>query len=99
MDRGLELGIQILVQESATAIWTSNCGDSVTDGSRTPGILLSGTESIGRQDILLLPSMPVLSDGAAMLENGPLKMNIQLTRQLENTGSFAQYHFTAAGEG
>jgi hypothetical protein len=87
----------MLAEKSAQAIWASVCVDSVSEGNRMQGILVSGTESAAQQDSLLLSAMPFRTGCTTILEKGAEKIIIKLTHQLENTGSFAQYHFAAEG--
>ena len=92
-EHGLELGIQLL-SPGATAVWASLCEDDVHPGNKLQGILLPEIKAISQPASLLLPSLPFRSGCISTLENGEKKESIILTRQLENTGSFAQYSFT-----
>ena len=93
-ERGLELGIQLL-SPGARAVWVHLRKDGVSTGDRMQGILLPEIEAINLQASLLLPSLPFRTGYTATLEDNGKTETIELTRQLENTGSFAQYHFTA----
>jgi hypothetical protein len=93
-ERGLELGIELL-SPGARAVRVHLRKDGVSTGNRTQGILLPGIEAIKLQASLLLPSLPFCSGCTARLEDNGKTETIELTRQLENTGSFAQYHFTS----
>ena len=93
-ERGLELGIQLL-SPGAKAVWVHLHKDGVSKGDRMQGILLPGIEAIKLQASLLLPSLPFRTGCTATLEDNGKTETVELTRQLENTGSFAQYHFTA----
>ena len=64
---------------------------------RMQGILLPEIRVLGQQPSLLLPSLPFHAGCKSILEKYRHRDNIILTRQLENTGTFAQYHFTLAG--
>ena len=92
-ERGLELGIQML-SPGAHAIWTSlmDGGDPV--GKSLQGILLPGIATINEQESLILPTLPFRTGRTVLLEKDDGREVIKLARQLENTGSFAQYHFT-----
>ena len=90
---GLELGIQLL-SPGATAVWASLCDDDVHSGNKLQGILLPEIKAINQPASLLLPSLPFRAGCISTLENGGRKEDIVLTRQLENTGSFAQYSFS-----
>jgi len=92
-ERGLELGIQLL-SPGARAVRVHLRKDGVNTGNRMQGILLPSIEAIKLQASLLLPSLPFCSGCTARLEDNGKTETIELTRQLENTGSFAQYHFT-----
>lgn len=99
-ERGLELGIQLLAP-AGEAIWMFACGDDFRldprAGKRMQGILLPEIRVLGQQASLLLPSLPFHAGCKSILEKNGQRENIILTRQLENTGTFAQYHFTPAG--
>jgi hypothetical protein len=92
--RGLELGIQLL-SPGARAVWVHLRKDGVSMGDRMQGILLPDIEAIKLEASLLLPSLPFRTGCTAMLEDNGMTETVELTRQLENTGSFSQYHFTA----
>ena len=93
-ERGLELGIQLL-SPGAKAVWVHLRKNGVSKGDRMQGILLPGIEAIKLQASLLLPSLPFRTGCTATLEDNGKTETIELTRQLENTGSFSQYHFTS----
>jgi hypothetical protein len=93
-ERGLELGIQLL-SPGARAVWVHLRKNGVSTGDRMQGILLPGIEAIKLHTSLLLPSLPFRTGCIATLEDNGTTTIIELTRQLENTGSFAQYHFTS----
>jgi len=93
-ERGLELGIELL-SPGAKAVWVRPCKDGVSSGDRMQGILLPGIEAIRQQASLLLPSLLFRTGSTAMIEDNNKTETVTLTRQLENTGSFAQYHFTS----
>lgn len=92
---GLELGIQLL-SPGATAIWAYICEDDVHYSNKLQGILLPEIKAIQQPASLLLPSLPFRTGCISTLEDGDKKEAIMLTRQLENTGAFAQYNFTTA---
>jgi len=93
-ERGLELGIQLL-SPGARAVQVYLHKDGVSTGNKMQGILLPGIEAIKLRASLLLPSLPFCSGCTARLEDNGKTETVKLTRQLENTGSFAQYHFTS----
>ena len=93
-ERGLELGIQLL-SPGARAVWVHLYKNGVSTGDRMQGILLPGIAAIKQQASLLLPSLPFRTGGNARLEDNGKTETVELTRQLENTGRFAQYHFTS----
>lgn len=93
-EHGLELGIQLL-SPGARAVWAHLCKNGVNTGDRIQGILLPGIEAIKLQTSLLLPSLPFRTGCTATLEDNGKTETVKLTRQLENTGRFAQYHFTS----
>jgi len=91
---GLELGIQLL-SPGATAVWACICEDDVHPSNKLQGILLPEIRAINQPASLLLPSLPFRTGCISTLQNGDRKESIILTRQLENTGAFAQYNFAA----
>jgi hypothetical protein len=93
-NRGLELGVQLL-SPGARAVWAHPCKEGVINGDKMQGILLPEIKAIKIEASLLLPSLPFRSGSMATVEDGDQTNSLSLTRQLENTGSFSQYHFTA----
>jgi hypothetical protein len=98
-ERGLELGIQLLAP-AGEAVWAYACSDDFRADpradTRIQGILLPGIDVLGQPASLLLPSLPFRTGNASILERNGRRERIVLTRQLENTGSFAQFHFAPA---
>jgi cyclic-di-GMP-binding protein len=98
-EHGLELGIQLLAP-AGVAIWAFACSDDFQldprIGKRMQGILLPEIKVLGQQASLLLPSLPFRAGCTSILEQDGRRENIFLTRQLENTGCFAQFHFSLA---
>jgi hypothetical protein len=96
-EHGLELGIQLL-SPGATAVWAYVCENELQPTNKLQGILLPEINAINQPASLLLPSLPFRTGCVSTLENTGRKEAIILTRQLENTGTFAQYNFTPAVE-
>jgi len=94
-EHGLELGIQLL-SPGATAVWAYVCENDLRPSNKLQGILLPEIKAINQPASLLLPSLPFRTGCNSTLENQGRKEAIILTRQLENTGTFAQYNFTPA---
>jgi len=98
-EHGLELGIQLLAP-GGEPVWAFACSDDfrldLRAEKRMQGILLPGVKVLGQQASLLLPSLPFRAGCTSILERGGHRENIILTRQLENTSCFAQFHFTGA---
>jgi hypothetical protein len=94
-EHGLELGIQLL-SPGATAVWASVCETGLKPGNKLQGILLPEIKAINQPASLLLPSLPFRTGCVTKLENQDRTETVTLTRQLENTGTFAQYNFSAA---
>ena len=92
---GLELGTEML-SPSAQAVWAYLDEAGVRSRSKMQGILLPEIKALKQQSSLLLPTLPFHAGCLATLQTADTLENIKLTRQLENTGSFAQYHFSAA---
>lgn len=96
-EHGLELGIQML-SPGATAVWAHVCEGEAASGNRLQGILLPEIRALNQPASLLLPSLPFRTGCVSKLEREAGTETIMLTRQLENTGTFAQYNYTAAPE-
>jgi hypothetical protein len=92
-ERGLELGVQLL-SPGATAVWARPCKDGINTGDKIQGVLLPEIKASKVQASLLLPSMPFRTDCSTTFEYNGNKETVKLTHQLEDTGSFTQYHFT-----
>lgn len=96
---GLELGVQLLAP-GGEAVWVYVCNDDFRldprADKRMQGILLPEIKALGQEASLLLPSLPFRTGCTSILERDGRQENIVLTRQLENTGCFAQFHFAAA---
>jgi cyclic-di-GMP-binding protein len=93
-ERGLELGVQLL-SPGARAVWVRLLKDGISTGDWMQGIVLPGIDAIKLQASLLLPSLPFRTGCTATLQDDGKTDTVKLTRQLENTGSFAQYHFAS----
>jgi hypothetical protein len=94
-ERGLMLGVQLMAS-GATPVWACLCRDEPVTESRAQGLLLTENRALKQQPSLLLPSMPFRTGCLSTLSSGEKDERIILVRQLENTGSFAQYHFAMA---
>jgi len=94
---GLELGIEML-SPGARSVWVCICRNDISTTARMKGILLPEIKSINQAASLLLPSLPFRVGCISTMEYEDHKETIILTRQLENTGIFGQYHFTTAKE-
>jgi hypothetical protein len=62
------------------------------------GLLLPEHKALNPQPSLLLPCLPFRTGCLSMLTIGDKEERIILVRQIENTGSFAQFHFATAPE-
>jgi hypothetical protein len=95
-EHGLELGIQML-SPGAQAVWAyllnDDIGRNIAPINRMQGILLPGIEAISQADSLILPCLPFRTGCSSILEINNETRDIVLSRQLENTGRFAQYHY------
>ena len=95
-EHGLELGVQML-SPGAVAVWAyllnDNVGRELAAINRMQGILLPGIKAIGQEDSLILPCLPFRTGCSSILEINNETRDIVLSRQLENTGRFAQYHY------
>jgi hypothetical protein len=89
------LGVQLMAS-SATPVWACLCRDESEGGDMSQGILLPVKATFNQQPSLLLPSLPFRTGCQSTLTIGGKEEKITLIRQLENTGNFAQFHFTTA---
>jgi hypothetical protein len=96
-ERGLVLGAQLLAS-GALPVRASLCADTPAAESKSLGILLPGDKSLNQQASLLLPSLQFRTGCLSILSRGGSDEKIMLVRQLENTGSFARFHFTTVTE-
>ena len=93
--RGLILGVQLLVT-GATPVWACLCRDEPKAENKLEGLLLAENTILKQPVSLLLPSLPFRTGHLATLTRGDKDERIILVRELENTGSFAQFHFAVA---
>jgi hypothetical protein len=95
-EHGLEVGIQML-SPGAQAVLAYQLNDDIGRNidaiNKMQGILLPGIEAIGQADALILPCLPFRTGCSSILEIDNETQSIVLSRQLENTGRFAQYHY------
>ena len=96
-ERGLELGLQLL-SPGAQAVWVSICEEEINRPERLQGILLPEIKPLRQPATLLLPSLPFRTGCLSTIEYGDRNEAVRLTRQLENTGCFAQYDFILADQ-
>jgi len=91
-ERGLILGAQLLAS-GASPVRASLCADTPATENKSLGILLPGDKALNQQASLLLPSLQFRTGCLSMLTCRENDEKIMLVRQLENTGSFARFHF------
>jgi len=96
-ERGLILGVQ-LMEHGATPVRACLCTNTAAAENKSLGILLPGDKALNRQASLLLPSLQFRTGCLSTLTRGGSDEKIMLVRQMENTGSFARFHFTTATE-
>jgi hypothetical protein len=96
-ERGFGLGVQ-LMSPGANPVLASIRSKNAAAENKMHGILLPEIKAIDQQATLLLPSLPFRAGSLSTLTRGTDEKQIRLTRQIENTGSFAQFHFTPAEE-
>ena len=94
-ERGLELGVELIASD-ATPVWVSLCEDKPAAETRAQGLLLPVEKTPDLQASLLLPSMPFHTGSLSTLSREEQEERIVLVRQIENTGSFGQFHFSSA---
>jgi hypothetical protein len=93
-ERGLGLGVQMM-SPGAVPIWARVSNDKGGMADKMQGILLPDIKGLNQQATLLLPSLPFRTGYLSQLTSGDKEEQVKLTAQLEDTGSFAQYHFMA----
>ena len=96
-ERGLILGAQ-LMESGATPVRACLCADTSAAENKSLGIFLPGNKALNLQASLLLPSLQFRTGCLSTLTRGGNDEKIMLVRQMENTGSFARFHFTTATE-
>lgn len=89
---GLELGVQMLAPSAvAVAVKTSKDGQRFSDYQRC--LLLPEIGPINQPATLLLPALTAQVGGAAIINIHGKEHALELTKMLENTGTFGQFHF------
>jgi cyclic-di-GMP-binding protein len=96
-ERGLVLGAQLMAS-GATPVRVCLCADKSAADNKSLGILLPENKPLKQQATLLLPSLHFSTGCLSTLSRGGCDEKIILVRQIENTGSFAQFYFTMAAE-
>ncbi|VAW73867.1 DnaK-related protein, partial [hydrothermal vent metagenome] len=96
--RGLELGIQMLSPSTVGIAARADTKGRHKSGDFTRGLLLPEIASIQQCSTLLLPSPPFRSNDTAIINCHGKDIRVQLTKLVENTGSFAQFQFDSLGE-
>jgi len=96
--RGLILGVQLLASAAAQVL-ACLCRDEAATDERSQGLIVTENTALKQPASLLLPSMPFRTGRLCTLTRGDGDERIILVRELENTGSFAQFHFARANEG
>jgi len=96
-ERGLVLGAQ-LIASGATPVRICLCADKSAAENKSLGILLPENKTLDQQLSLLLPSLQFRTGCVSTLTREGGDEKIMLVRQMENTGSFAQFHFATATE-
>jgi hypothetical protein len=85
-----------MLSPNARAVWAYAEDTDLSVGGKVQGMLLPEIKMIQQPTSLLLPTLPFRAGSTTQLESAGSLQNIKLTRQLENTGRFAQYHFSAS---
>ena len=96
-ERGLVLGAQLMAS-GATPARACLCADTSAAENKSLGILLPENKPLNQQASLLLPSLQFRTGCLSTLTRGGSDEKIMLVRQIENTGSFARFHFTITTE-
>lgn len=95
--QGLELGVELL-SPGAIPIDISVCSEDGRVGDKLPGLMLPEISAIGQSAMLLLPPLPFHVGKSAILSRDGTSSRVLLDRLVENTGSFAQFHFVYADD-
>lgn len=96
-ERGLGLGVEMM-SPGASAIHARVCDEKSSANEEMQGILLPDIIKLHQQATLLLPPLLFHTGCRSKLFHGDKQEQIRLTRQLEDTGSFAQFYFSPADE-
>ena len=95
---GLVLGIQML-SPGARPVWISLCKDQAGMEDCMHGILLPEITAMDQPATLLLPPLPFHTGCLSTLDEAGSEQTVRLTGQIEDTGSFAQFHFAKEAAG
>jgi len=87
---GIKLGIEMLTPDAAAA-GVRVAGEAEGDYQRT--LMLPALPAINKPATLITPPVPFREGGKVTVRILGKQMQVQLTRQLENTGHFAQFQF------
>ena len=96
-ERGLVLGAQ-LIASGARPVRVCVGADKSAVENKSPAILLPENRTPDQQRSLLLPSLLFRTGCLFTLTREGRDEKIILVRQMENTGSFTQFHFVTASE-
>jgi hypothetical protein len=96
-ERGLMLGVQLMAS-GATPVCARLCRDEPLTENKSQGLLLAENRALKQPQSLLLPSAHFRTGCLSTLSSGERNEKIILVRELENTISFAQFHFAAVTE-
>jgi hypothetical protein len=89
-ERGLELGVEML-SPGAVAIGTRNHKAKGSEYVRS--LLLPAIKAIGQPATLLTPALPYHVGDVVSVSSHGKEARVELTKVVENTGSFAQFQF------
>ena len=87
---GLELGVEML-SPGAVAVGTKTVKAGGAEYLRS--LLLPAVESIGQPATLLTPALPYHAGDVMIVNSHGTEARVELTKLVENTGTFAQYQF------
>lgn len=90
-ERGLELGVEML-SPGAVAVGTKI--HKIGGGTEyLRSLLLPAVKAIGQPATLLTPALPYHTGDIVMVNSHGKEARVELTKLVENTGSFAQFQF------
>jgi cyclic-di-GMP-binding protein len=92
-NHGLELGVQML-SPGAVAVGLKGARGKGRSPGYVRSLLLPEIRAIGQPATLLTPALPYRVDDTVTVYSHGKETRVRLTKMVENTGTFAQFHFS-----